>query len=225
MEDMKKGQYGRKIETVKVGNVSCPLYLDASGTFTAHMDGKVIQDTSLESVRHKTEQMLREASTLEWKPIICVNTDDADCRVNNLEHSTNNQIYIERSYIAYDGKRWLECPWVVQRPGTVICSPHAPSNWEQHELPKEELCAARIFAARPFHATYGIVGMNRLTFPLVTKGHSGKATYIPYTEDHWQTMIGIIARFRELREKVNEMLATSDGWLMLEKVAQTKLLT
>lgn len=218
----------KKMEDVTHGPFTAAIRFDQeNGIFSCEYGDGRFQDATIEAVRRWAKERLRALATLKWNPILEVCFDAEDERVNNLENCTNLSLRIERHYIAWDGAKWVITPWVVMARGVVCFIGPARSEMEQtghHALGEQELMEQRIASAKPFWAAQGVGEV--MQFPLVKKGGiRGEVDYyVPYTEDRWATMLGIIDRMRELRASVHKMLSTATGWQQLAIIAATKML-
>lgn len=209
--------------TITVGTQSCKIRVSSFGLFSAELGGLSYSSKDCEDVIRWARQRLKDTSCLEWKPVMEVHSDNADTRVNCLEHCTNIQLYIERYYIAWDGKQWIQCPWVVHPPGTYRLDPHDPSNEEQCKMEPQVLAGQRLHHSKPF--SYSEKYGPTLVFPIIQKWMDRDKIYIvPYNDQTWSTMIGIIHRIRELRGHINKLLSTDSGWGQLAEIAKVKLL-
>lgn len=214
----------KKFEEIPHGPFMAVICLDADGEFSCNYGGETYASTSLVMVRAWASKRLRDMSDLKWDPIMRVNFDREDDRVNNLANCMNLQLYIERIYIAWCGK-WVQTPWVVMPPGTTLCCGPNVSDMEQgqHSMSDRELMQQRIARSIPFHAATG--QGNVLRFPLIYRDGLGQDSYfVPYTADRWVTMIGIIDKVRDLRARLHEMLSNVEGWNQLAAIAGTRLL-
>lgn len=210
----------RPIETIQHGPFKVVIRMDDMGVFSADY-GALETSGTLPQVRVWARKTLRELCNLKWHPVMEVHFDDEDNHVNNLRNTSNLECYIERHWIAWDGKKWIECPWVVDKPGHSLCVGPANSERTQDDMPEGDLMAERIRRSQPFHD--GPKG-DVIKWPLIADG-MGKTYYVPYSEESWATMLGILERIRELRSGINKLLSTSNGWRVLAKVAETKLLS
>jgi hypothetical protein len=90
-------------------------------------------------------------------------------------------------------------------------------------MSNQELMEQRISHSRAFSPDSGLGP--RLQFPIVEAERLGASCYyVPYTEDRWATMLGILEKIRELRKRIHHMLSTGSGWAQLAAIAGTKLL-
>jgi hypothetical protein len=221
-EPKDKDLYGKIHERVNYLGVTAHIRVDSRGVFTCKI-GDAVQHGLLPDLRSWAKQEIQKSSKLVWHPILEVNGDLEDTSVNHLEHCTNLSYHIERFYVAWDGKKWIQCPWSVQPVGTWRCDPHAPSNEEQEPLSTEELAQARIFASREcsFLSKYG----REVSWPLYEENWSNsRAYYVPYNQTTWDTMLGMIDKVRALRKQVDELLTTSEGWNKLAVMTGVKQL-
>ena len=212
---------GRLIERVDHGPFSAEIRMNDMGVFSVEV-GALGHSGPLPEVREWARTRLREISDLKWQPVMEVNFDEEDQRVNCLKNSTNMACYMERFWIAWTGDKWIRAPWVVFRRGTSLCSPHNVSELEQDKMTAEELNERRIAHSRDFDEAKSVP---EIRWPLVRDSHRDKCYCLEFTEERWQTMIGIMDRIRELRAAVNKLLSTESGWKTLAKVAQSKMLT
>ncbi len=222
---MRKNSKRRKdllIDTVTHGPFSAEVRMDDNGVFHCAY-GSQSQSGPLPVIRKWAWQMLREVSQLKWEPVMQVSFDDRDDRVNNLKNSSNIACYMERMHIAWDGEKWIQCPWVVMPPGSYMCCGPNDSemNQDDYTMKPEDLMAERIRRSQEFVANPGVPN---ISWPLIRDGCGDKVYYIRYSEERWQTMIGILDKIRELRGGINRLLSTEKGWLQLAVVAQTRLL-
>lgn len=219
---MKRDSTGkRRVEEVTHGPFRAVIRMDDLGVFSCEY-GALSVSGALPKVREWARTTLRKLAQLEWHPVMEVTLDDRDCPVNNLETVSNINCQMERYWIAWSGQRWVQCPWVVDPRGVSMVIGPANSDREQEEMPPDELSERRIACSRDFfHGPKS----NVITWPMVRDGHNEKIYYVPYTEETWATMLGILERLRELRGRINKLLSTNDGWRVLAKVAQTKLLS
>jgi hypothetical protein len=217
----------KKLETVTHGPFKADIRLDAeSGTFECDYGGERFASAALLEVRKWAVARLRTCAELDWKPIMKVNFDALDDRVNNLKNCANIRCYLERFHIAWDGKKWYSTPWVVMPRGTYMCSGPQPDEMEQeqHPMPPQELMEQRIAHAREFYVS-GIELTDHLIFPLVSGESLGSQDYyVPYTPERWATMLGLLEKIRELRTRIHQLLACDTGWAKLAAIAGTKLL-
>lgn len=88
-------------------------------------------------------------------------------------------------------------------------------------MPEAELMAQRLARSQLFHDG---PETKTITWPIVTGSCGQKRYHILYSEQHWQTMLGLLDKIRELRGAINRLLGTKTGWSILAKIAQTKLL-
>lgn len=209
------------MEEVKHGPFKAVIRMDDSGVFSCDY-GALSTSGTLPKVREWARTTLRKLSQLKWYPVMQVEFDTEDCRVNNLTTSCNINCHMERFHIAWDGRKWLQCPWVVDPRGTTMVIGPANSDREQPEMPEEELNERRIACSREFY--YGPKG-DVITWPIAASSNRGNVYHVPYSEESWATMLGILERLRELRSGINKLLGTQHGWLTLAKVAETKLLS
>ena len=217
----------KKFEEVKHGTFTADIKLDKdTGKFSCKYGNDEFESHSLPEVRTWAKGRLRALSSLDWKAIMKVTTNSSDSRVNNLDHCSDLSCYIERFWIAWDGVRWVQAPWVVMPPGNHLCSPHNESNLDQKNYPmsETELMQQRIYRSRHFYEAEGIGETLRFPFSK-SHGNSDVTHFVPYTDLTWQTMVGVMERMRELRNRINTLLATSGGWKELASIANVKLLS
>jgi hypothetical protein len=210
-------------EKVKHGPFEAKICLSKEGVFSCDYAGEAFSNVELRKVQAWAYVRLRETASLDWKPILTVSFDDEDDRVNNLKNCSNLGCYVERSYIAWDGKTWVETPWVVMPPGTcMVCGPQ-PSEMDQkdHPMDHDTLMERRITYARE---CYWLENDPHPNFPIIKEGCGAKYYYVPYTEVTWATMLSIIEKMRELRGRLNTLLASDQGWAQLATIAGAKLL-
>ena len=216
----------KKFEDVSHGPFKAAIRLDSeSGVFECEYGDERFSSHELPKVRQWAKERLRSLSSLAWKPVMHVNFDSADDRVNNLKNCANIRCYIERGYIAWEGKKWLFCRWVVMPPGHYMCSGPDPSEMEQeqHPISAQDLMEQRIAHAEDFYPASGMGAA--LTFPLVEPESLGSKSYwVPYTEERYATMLGMLDKIRELRERIHQLLACDEGWNRLAAIAGNKLL-
>lgn len=215
---------GKKLETVKHGPFSVDIkILPDTGTFECTYGAESYHSAVLKDVRKWASDQLRTCSSLRWKPIMEVNFGDSDARVNGLRNCADISCWLERYYIAWTGKEWVFTPWAVERRGTICYGGPAPSESEQCALTEHELADSRIANSRKF---YGADGKGELlVFPIKSGSSLGRRTYwVPYTEERWNTMLGIMDKFRELRTRIHDLLCYDGGWNLLASIAQVKLL-
>jgi hypothetical protein len=219
---MKRNNNKSKVEFVEVSTLKATIYMDrGSGVFECEYGGEKFSSQDLQKVRDWAKDRIKKTADMQWHPVMKVNIDNEDRRVNNLEHFSNIECYIERIWIAWDGKQWLECRWVVDHYGTTMCAGPNNSDREQPEMPDEMLAMRRLDCSHEFH----YAGKNPfIKWPLVSNSHRDKIYFVPYTEENWQTMVGVIERIREVRSTVNKMLSTSHGWAQLKAIASNRLL-
>ena len=218
---MGKRENKTRVEFVEVSTFKAAIYMDrGSGVFECEYGGEKFSSQDLQKVRNWAKDRIKKTAVMKWHPIMTVNIDNEDRRVNNLEHCSNIQCYIERSWIAWDGKQWLECRWVVDPYGSTVCGPNN-SDREQPEMPDDLLAIRRLDNSHEFH----YAGKNQvIKWPLLSDSHRDNTYIVPYTEENWQTMIGVIERIREVRQSVNKMLSTDHGWAQLKQIALNRLL-
>lgn len=219
---MAKRENKTRVEFVEVSTFKAAIYMDRkSGVFECEYGGEEFAAQDLQKVREWAKNRIKKTADMKWHPIMKVNIDNEDRRVNNLENCSNIQCYIERSWIAWDGKQWLECRWVLDPYGVTMCAGPNNSDREQPEMSDDMLAMRRLENSHEFVDA----GKNQvIKWPLVTDGRWGKVYVVPYTEENWQTMIGIIERIREVRQSVNKMLGTDHGWAQLKQIAANRLL-
>lgn len=217
----------KKFEDVTHGPFKAAIRLDPeSGKFECEYGDDRFESHELPKVRAWAKNKLREMSSLAWKPVMKVNFDAVDDRVNNLKNCANIRCYLERMWIAWNGKRWITCRWVVMPRGTVMCSGPDPSEMEQdqHPMSDQELMEQRIAYSREFYVS-GVELAEHLTFPLVGEESLGAQDYyVPYTKERWATMLGLLDKIRELRARIHQLLACETGWAKLAAIAGTRLL-
>lgn len=216
---MSRKRADKIIEKVVVGPFVAPIRMSTDGVFSCEV-GETSTSGPLIEVRRWARQTLLERSDLKWQPVMEVSFDAVDTMVNNLKNCSNLACTMERHWLAWAGKYWIICPWVVQRPGTIVCSPHAVSEIEQPSMSKEELAAQRLYHSRRFNVTDAPV----IQWPQISSWMSDKVYWVPYSEESWQTMLGILERMRELRATLNKMLSTQTGWTQLAQIANNRLL-
>lgn len=214
----------KKFEVVEHGPFKVDIRFDSeTGTFSCEYATERCKSTNLVEVRKWASEKLKALSRLSWAPIMSVTFTVQDTMVNNLKNCSNLSCYIERGYIAWAVKKWVWAPWVVQPRGSYVCSPHAPSEMEQQPMSAQELACERLTHSKDFYPAQGFGA--KIDFPLVEPESLTRQTYwVPYTEERWATMIGIIEKMRELRQRIRAMLASSAGWQQLAAIAGTKLL-
>jgi hypothetical protein len=217
----------KKLETITHGPFSADIRLDRqSGLFSCDYGADTFSNTSLVDVRKWAWQQLRTHSALKWHPIMEVSFSSVDDRVNNLKNCTNIRCHMERYYIAWTGEKWVQTPWVVMPPGTYLCSgpPSSEMNQDQHPMSDTDLMKQRIAHSQEFHVT-GIELTEHLRFPIVSEEVlGGQRYYVRYTEENWATMLGLMEKIRELRGRIQDLLSCGEGWNVLSKIAQAKLL-
>lgn len=219
---MKRERSGKKrVEEVCHGPFRAVIRMDNMGVFSCEY-GAIGASGTLPEMREWAKKTLGKLSTLEWHPVMEVHFDDDDSYVNGLKTCSNLNCYMERFWIAWDGSKWVQCPWAVEPAGTYMVIGHASSDRVQPEMTPEQLCERRIAHSTNFH--YG-PKENVIKWPLVDEGHNGKIYHVPYSEMSWATMLGILDKIRELRAGINKLLSTDSGWQILAKIAESKLLT
>lgn len=219
----RKRSAGRIHERVSFGPYSVEIRVNGDGIFSFEHGVESLKSANLVDVRKAANAALKKHSALEWKPILSVCFGDHDSSVNNLDHSADITIYIERSYIAWTGRKWIECPWAVQPPGHYICSPHNPSNEDQCQMDAETLAWRRLAESSDWWSV--VKDEPSPVFPICEGESLGRITYhVPYNEATWQTMLGLIAKFQELRQQIHGLLKTSSGWTVLAEMSKVMLL-
>jgi len=216
----------KKFESVNHGTFTADIRLDAeTGRFSCEYGGQSFESTSLPDVRVWAKTRLRAMSELKWDSIMSVCFSNEDTSVNNLNNCTNLELYIERFHVAWDGKKWVQTPWVVMPPGQWMAIGPNTSDMDQkdHEMPPEILSQQRIARSRIFCAAEKCG--NVIKFPLIEGGGMRPTYYVPYSDDRWLTMIGIMEKVRELRTRIHTMLSSAEGWQQLAAIAAVKLLT
>lgn len=216
----KKRKGFRIFEKVEHGPFALNITVDDNGTFHGAY-GPDSKSGSLPDVRTWARETLRNVCALKWQPIMIVRFDAEDQRVNNLKNCTNLACYLERAWIAWTGKKWIECPWVVDRAGVTMCHGPANSDREQPEMEASELQAQRLARSNDWHngpETPDIV------WPIRREAFRDYEYSIPYTDEKWQTMIAVQNKIRELRARMNVLLSTQDGWEKLSGIAAAGLL-
>lgn len=215
----------KKIETVLHGTFEAPIYFEAeSGAFSCQYGGDEKRSQVLPEVRKWAKERLRALCELRWDPILMVQFSNEDSRVNNLVNCAQLEVHIERYHISWDGKQWVQCPWVVMPPNTVMCSGPNASDMLQENYPMSpgELATQRIARSKPFYDAEKVGQV--IKFPIISSSINSAIYYVPYTEERWLTMIGIIDKLRELRGRIHTMLSSADGWNQLATIAGVKLL-
>lgn len=214
----------KKFEEVTHGLFKVNILVDANGRFSCAYGGEDFVSAVLLDVRRWAKERLRACAALDWQPVMMVSFEAEDDRMNNLRHcAANVGCYMERYYVAWDGTRWVQCPWVVQPPGLVLCSAHACSEMEQEEMPAHDLMQQRIACSKVFYPAAKL-GQN-IQWPLIQPCSLGSIVYwVPWTPERWATMLGIMDKMRELRLRIHQLLASESGWLKLAMVAGAKLL-
>jgi hypothetical protein len=86
----------------------------------------------------------------------------------------------------------------------------------------EILAQERIARSKVFYAAERCGDV--IQFPLIESGGLHPVYHVPYTEERWLTMVGIIEKVRELRERIHAMLSSNEGWNQLAAIAAVKLL-
>ena len=216
----------KKFEDISHGPFKAVIRLDPkTGIFSCEYGGEEFDNIALAEVRKWAHIKLRAMSALDWQPVMVVNFDATDDQVNNLKNCSNIRCYLERCYIAWDGKKWVQAPWVVApRNISLVIRGGAYSEMEQSEysMPEQELMEQRIAHAQDF---YPGPASPDITWPLVEPGRRGDQAYwVPWTEDRWATMLGMLDKIRELRTRIHQLLACERGWIKLAAIAGTKLL-
>lgn len=206
-------------EEISVGTQRAYIRMDkATGIFSCEYGAESTHSPILQEVRDWASDAIRRLSRLEWKPIMKVSVNNNDMMVNGLRNCSNINMYFERMYIAWDGERWVHCPWVVWPTSMSVLGGDNPSEMDQsdYNLSEAELAVARLSRARVFNEASG----PEIKFPLVpSSGFMGTIYFVPYTADLWQTMEGILQKLRQLREGIKGLLETENGWLQLSKIA------
>lgn len=214
----------KKFEEVSHGPFKAVIRLDPKhGLFSCDYGAAIFESPILDKVRQWAREQLRAMSKLDWVPVMQVNFNARDDRVNNLRNCANVNCWMDRFYAAWDGAKWVRAPWVVMPPGSYLCSGPAAADMDQasYPMPEQTLMEARIAEAKPFwHAP----AAERITWPLVAEGGSWNEYYVPWTQERWNTLRDILARLRELRSRIGQLLACEDGWTRLAAIASTKLL-
>jgi hypothetical protein len=215
----------RKFDVVAHGPFTADIRLDKqTGEFSCEYAADRIKSTNLVEVRKWALEKLRGTSGLVWSPLMSVKFSVQDTKVNYLTNCSNLFCYIERCYVAWAVKKWVWAPWVVHPRGVFICSPHATSEMEQPFMSPQEIACERLASAKDFWAARDLG--DRIDFPLVEPESMGSRTYwVPHTDERWATMIGIIEKMRELRQRIASMLESGTGWKQLEAISKSKLLT
>jgi hypothetical protein len=214
----------KKLEEVSHGPFKATIRFDIeAGEFSCDYGGDAVVSRDLKIVRKWATDRLRRLAVLEWKPIMSVNFDAEDDRVNNLVNCSNVRCYIERFYVAWDGKKWVQCPWVVMPPGTYMCSGPNVSEMEQdkHPMDPPTLMQQRIAYSKDCCWTDS---NPVIKFPVIGSGVGSSVYYVPYTEERWRTLVSIIEKIRELRARIHGLLSTGTGWKQLAAIAGVKLL-
>ncbi len=214
----------KTIEKVEHGTFSAPIKFDSdTGVFSFSFGSENLESTNLVDVRAFARQTLRAAATLDWKPIMEVSFGNRDQRVNNLKNCVNMECQLERYYVAWDGRQWVKTAWVVMPPGSFLCVGPHPSDARQSDYPMDAatLMAQRVAKSQAWH-----VGKTEaLRFPLVREGPFGDTEYfVPYTQQNWDTIVGIQQKIRELRTGIHKLLTTEPGWIRLAHIATAGLL-
>lgn len=214
----------KKFETVEHGPFRADIRLDSeTGVFSCAYATDSFQSTKLVEVRKWAYEKLKATCDIKWAPVMSVTFTVRDTMTNSLKNCSNLDCYIERGYIAWSGHKWVWAPWVVQPRGTYLCTSHAPSEMEQPPMSAHELACERLSHAKDFYPAQSKGA--KLDFPIVEPESLSRQTYwIPYTDEHWATMLGIIDKMRELRQRIAKMLSTGTGWAQLAAIAGTKLL-
>ncbi len=211
---------GKVIEKATLGQTFIDIRMDSDGVFSCDF-GDGFSSPILKDVREWTRTKLREASEREWFPVMEVHMGDGDMRVNNLRNCTDMSLYLERCYIAWDSTKWIYCPWVVNPAGVHMCFGPNPTDDTQRDMPRDMLMSQRMANSREF--VYAKT--NPIKWPIKYGDEDRDKNYfVPYTEDNWNTMIGILARFKELRASIHAMLGTDRGWVQLQAISSAKLL-
>jgi hypothetical protein len=215
---------GKVFDTVKFGPFEAKIRLSKAGMFSCDYGDECRRAGDLETVRKWAWNRLRDTSNLDWKPILGVTFEVEDQRINNLRTVSNLKCYIQRFYIAWDGAKWIQTPWVVMPPCTCLCLGPNRSDMKQedHKMSDEDLVKQRIAESR---ICYWAPPSPTITFPQVNPDRMGDTEYyVPYNETTWQTMLGMLDKMRELRTRLADMLTTSAGWGQLAAMAGVKLL-
>jgi hypothetical protein len=220
---MRKSVKDKLFETVKYGPFEAHVRLNGDGVFSCSYGGAGFSSEVCAEVRKWAHDRLRALAVLDWQPIMSVTFDAVDDRVNNLNNCANIRCFLERCWIAYDGKKWVETPWVVMPLGCVMCSGPNASEMEQenYPMPDEELALQRI---RHSKASFAFTRA-QLQFPVVEPESLGSKRYhVQYTKERWETMLKILSKMRELRSSIDKLLECDAGWKQLAAVAGAKLL-
>ena len=108
-------------------------------------------------------------------------------------------------------------------PGTFMCSGPNVSEMEQdqHPMDAQTLMEQRIAYSKQ---CYWLDSNPVISFPVVSEGVGAAIYHVPYTEERWQTLTGIIEKIRELRARIHGLLSTNTGWQQLAAIAGVKLL-
>lgn len=214
-----------KFEQVKHGSFTADIRLDKeSGVFSCEYGDECFRHNELPKVREWARDALRRLSSLEWKAVMKVQSGSTDMSVNNLRNCVDISMHIERNYIAWDGRRWVYCPWVVMPPGTCMVSGPNSSDMEQdrHPMRPEELMIQRIRFSREFDPGTKLGPV--LKFPIKDTWMHDLVYWVPYSEEQWGTIISIFDKLRELRDGINKMMSTETGWVQLQVISKQRLL-
>lgn len=198
----------------------------SSGFFVCQFGGKTMRDPVFAVVRRWAVDCLKRTSALDWQPVMAVNFDKQDQSVNGLKDCTNLRCWLDRFYASWDGLKWVKTPWVVMPANTYLCAGSPPSERRQEDypMPPEELMQQRVSCSQDFHAARGEGSTMR--WPLLEPSSLGDCTYyVPYTEENWAVMLGILNRMRELRAGIAHLLSSHRGMEQLAKVAHTRLIS
>lgn len=210
-------QKDKIFQTLKHGPFEGHVRISKAGLFSAEFGPDYFSNANFAEVKGWLYERMRAHCNLRWLPVMEVHFDCEDQQINNSHNCSNLACRLERYYIAWTGEKWVQTPWVVQPSGTHICSPHDNSELEQPAMSDDMLMAERVRHARDF---YQGPDHPDIEWPLTEEGFRHQREYVvKYTEDNWQTMLGILDKMRALRAGLNNLLAKKDGWNVLASIA------
>ncbi len=215
------------LEDIQHGPFKARITFDhVSGTFECKYGNERCASLKLPEVRAWARARLRALSSLNWLPVMVVNYDVKDDRVNELVNSSNIALYIERCYIAWDSQKWVSCPWVVLPGGTYLVACHMNNSeldQKNYPLDPNELMQQRIAQSREFYAAKGMG--QEIKWPIVEEESlNHQRCWVPLTEERWATLLSLLDKIRELRARIQLLLSHEKGWKMLQTMTGNNLL-
>jgi hypothetical protein len=197
-----------------------PIFFDkTNGTFSAEMDGVLLQHSELLKLRALIDTQMSSRTTLEWLPMIEVEFGDRWGKQSTAGKRKDNDLRcdvtlgIRRQWIARkpDGK-WLSANWDNDEPTRLMHSSRFDVGKFSRSLdPNNPTREFSLPWVEEHESTYYGDEMSSPTY------------YLPYTEALWIGLISVIMRLNDLQgalvdligsEKSRKQLATHAAGLL-----------